>query len=95
MAFRGLLFLQASRELVANYIDPTLKLDSLPISHTHPLQIKPHKYREMTKENTIKFDTKSKPTKASWKSQLYNLPLWLFRDKAHKQTLDINVSLGT
>ena len=49
----------------------------------------------MTKENTIKFDTELKPTKASWKLQLYNLPLWLFRDKAHKQTLDVNVSLGT
>ena len=31
----------------------------------------------------------------SCKLQLYNLPLWLFRDKPLKQTLDLNVSLGT
>ena len=78
----------SSRKLVMNYTNPTLKLDSLPISHTHPLQINPHKYKEMIEENTIKFGTELKPTKASWKSQLYNIPLWLFRDKVHKQILD-------
>ena len=72
-----------------------LKLDSSPISHTHPLQINPHKYREIIEEIIIKFGTELKPTKASWKSQLYNLPLWLFHDKTLKQTLDLNVSLGT
>ena len=46
-------------------------LDSSPISYTHPLQINPHKYREMIDEITIKFGTELKPTKASWKSQLY------------------------
>ena len=49
----------------------------------------------MIEKITIKFGTKLKPTKASWKSQLYNLPLWLLHDKTPKQTLDLNVSLGT
>ena len=47
-------------------------LDSSPISHTYSLQINPHKYREMIDKNTTKFGTQLKPTKASWKSQLYN-----------------------
>ena len=49
----------------------------------------------MIDKNTTKFGMELKPTKASWKSQLYNLPLWLFYDKTPKQTLDLNVSLGT
>ena len=49
----------------------------------------------MIEKITIKFGTELKPTKASWKSQLYNLPLWLLHDKTPKQTLDLNVSLGT
>ena len=65
----------SSRELVANCTDPSLKLNSSPISHTHPLQINPHKYREMIEEITIKFGMKLKPTKASWKSQLYIINL--------------------
>ena len=44
---------------------------------------------------TTKFGTELKPTKASWKSQLYNLSLLLFRDKTPKQTLDLNMSLET
>ena len=66
--FRGLLFSRASDELVANYTDSSLKLDSLPISHTHPLQINTHKHREIIEEITIKFGMELKPTKASWKS---------------------------
>ena len=50
-------------------------IDSLPISYTHPLKINPHKYREMIEEITIKFGMKLKPTKASWKSQLYIINL--------------------
>ena len=84
-----------SRMLVTNCTDSSLTLDSSLISHTHPLQINPYKYREMIEEITIKFGTELKPTKASWKSQLYNLPLWLFHDKTLKQTLGLNVSLGT
>ena len=61
----------SSRKLVTNFTDLLLKLDSSLISHTHPLQLNPHKYREMIEENTIKFNTELKPTKASWKSQLY------------------------
>ena len=49
----------------------------------------------MIKEITIKFGTELKPTQASWKSQLYNLLLWLFHDKTPKQILDLNVGLGT
>ena len=49
----------------------------------------------MIEEITIKFGIELKPIKASWKSQLYNLPFWLFHDKTTKQTLDLNVSLGT
>ena len=49
----------------------------------------------MIEEITIKFGMELKPTKASWKSQLYNLPFWLFRDKTPEQILDLNVSLGT
>ena len=95
MAFRGLVFSRASRELVVNFTDLLLTLDSSTISHSHPLQLNPHKYREMIEEITIKFGIELKPIKASWKSQLYNLPFWLFHDKTTKQTLDLHVSLGT
>ena len=61
-----------SRKLVANYTSSSLKLDSSPISHTHPLQINSHKYKEMIEEIIIKFVTELKPTEASWKSQLYS-----------------------
>ena len=61
----------SSRKLVMNYTSPSLKLDSSPISHTHHLQINPHKYKEMIEEIIIKFNTELKPIKASWKSQLY------------------------
>ena len=40
--FRGLLLARQSR----NPLIQLLKLDSSPISHTHPLQINPHTYRE-------------------------------------------------
>ena len=55
----------ASHELVVNFTDLLLILDSSPISHTYPLKINPHKYREMIEEMTIKFGTKLKTTKAS------------------------------
>ena len=45
----------------------------------------------MIEEITIKFGTELKPTQNSWKSQLYNLPFWLFRDKTPKQTLDLKM----
>ena len=45
----------SSYELVANCTNSSLTLDSSPISHTHPLQINPHKYIEMIEEITIKF----------------------------------------
>ena len=48
----------------------------------------------MIEENTIKFGTELKPTKASWKSQFYNLPLWRFQDKTPKQTLDLKRKFG-
>ena len=60
----------SSHELVANCTISYLKFDSSSISHTHPLQINPHKYKEMIEEITIKFGIELKPTKASWKSQL-------------------------
>ena len=65
-----------SRELVSNCIDSSLKLDFSPISYTHSLQIKPHTYREMIEEITIKFVTKLKPTQTSWKSQLHRERGW-------------------
>ena len=46
----------SSCELIANCIDLFLTLDSSPISHTHPLQLNPHKYKEMNEEITIKLD---------------------------------------
>ena len=49
----------------------------------------------MIEEIIIKFGMELKPTQYIWKSQLYNLPFWLFRDKTPKQTLNLNVSLGT
>ena len=49
----------------------------------------------MIKEITIKFGTELKSTQNSCKLQLYNLRLWLFHDKTPKQTLNLNVSLGT
>jgi len=49
----------------------------------------------MIEKITIKFDMELKPIQNSCKSQLYNLSLWLFYDKTPKQTLDLNVSLGT
>ena len=61
----------SSYELVANCTNSSLTLDSSPISHTHPLQINRHKYIQMIEEITIKFGTELKPTKTSWKSQLY------------------------
>ena len=62
-------------KLVVNCTDSSLKFDSSLISHTHRLQINPHKYREMIEEMTIKFGTELKPTKASWKSQLYKVTI--------------------
>ena len=62
----------SSHELVANCTISYLKFDSSSISHTHPLQINPHKYKEIIEEITIKFSMELKPTKASWKSQLYS-----------------------
>ena len=63
----------SSRELVANCTNSSLKLDSSPISNTHPLEINPHTYRKMIEEITIKFDTELKPTQASWESQIYKV----------------------
>ena len=60
-----------SRELLANCTNLLLMLDSSLISYTHPLQLNPHKYKKMIEEFKIKFGTELKPTKASWKSQLY------------------------
>ena len=55
----------------------------------------PHTFKEIwLKKFKIKFGTELKPTQNSCKSQHYNLPFWLFRDKTPKQTLDLNVSLG-
>ena len=67
------------------------------LSLTHPLHQVPQQIQGFKRLNmiTIKFGTEYKPTKHSCKLQLYNLPLWLFRDKTLKQTLDLNVSLGT
>ena len=76
--FRLLLFSQASCELVANCTDSSLKLDSLPISPTYPLQENSHKYMEIIKEITIKFDTELKPTQVSWKLQLYRYDHFFF-----------------
>ena len=42
---------------VMNCTDSSFKADSSPISHTHPLQINPHKYREMIEWITTKFVT--------------------------------------
>ena len=67
--FRRLL----SHELVANCTDSSLTLEFSPISHSHPLQINLHKYKEKIKEIIIKFGTELKPIKASWKSQLYRI----------------------
>ena len=49
----------------------------------------------MIEEITIKFEMELKSIQNSCKSQLYNLLLWLFRDKTLKQTLDLNMSLET
>ena len=38
---------------------------------------------------------RNKPNKMVDKIQPYNLPLWLFRDKTLKQTLDLTCELGT
>ena len=48
----------------------------------------------MIEKNTIKFGTELKPTQYSWKSQRYNLPLWLFRDKISKQTFKLKHEFG-
>ena len=42
-----------------------------------------YRYKRLNKI-TIKFSTKLKPTQISCRSQLYNLPIWLFRDKTPK-----------
>ena len=56
-------------------------LDSSPISHTHPLQLNLYKYKEMIDWITTKFGTELKPTKTSWKSQLYNAKTETFVQK--------------
>ena len=49
-----------------------LNLDSSPISHTHPLQLKlTYIQGKMIEKIIIKFDTELKSTQYSWKSQLY------------------------
>ena len=72
---RGLFVGSFTHKLLVRFsqscIDLHCMLDYSPISHTHPLQLKPHKYRETIDWITTKFGMKLKLTKASWKSQLY------------------------
>ena len=68
--FHGFLYSQASRKTALIFIT---SLIFSPISHTHHLQLNLHKYREMIDWITTKFGMELKPTKASWKSQLYTL----------------------
>ena len=75
-------FSRASRKLVMNCANSSLKLNSSPISYTYPLQINLHTYRKMIEEITIKFGTKLKPTQHSWKSQLYNQFVCMHLDKS-------------
>ena len=71
-------FSRASRKLVMNCADSSLKLNSSPISYTYPLRINLHTYRKMIEEITIKFGMELKPTQASWKSQFYRFLLFFF-----------------
>ena len=71
----------SSHELVVNCTNSSLKPNSSPISHTHPLQINPHKYREMIEKITIKFGTELMLTKGRWKSQLYKIKFCLEKAK--------------
>ena len=71
-------FSRASRKLVMNCANSSLKLNSSPISYTYPLQINLHTYRKMIEEITIKFGMELKPTQASWKSQFYRFLLFFF-----------------
>ena len=64
--------------------------DSLPNSHTQPLHKIPQKYREIIEQNYNQIWHRINANiKHSCKSQLYNLPLWLFCDKTPKQTLGL------
>ena len=79
-----------SRESVASPVVKTTSLQILYQTLTHSPYIKSHKNKGKSLNRiTIKFDMELNPTKKySCKSQLYNLPLWLFYDKTPKQTLN-------
>ena len=76
--------------LIMRYLRKLFNLQLLESSHslsiTQPLQSNPIiniGYKRLNRI-TIKFGMELKPTKHSFKSQLYNLPLWLFRDRTPK-----------
>ena len=81
MPFSRKLFLWTSWELVAKYTDLQLSL-SLYQLNTKLNTIKSHKIqRTKLKQLQHFFSWNEANIKYSCKSQLYNLPLWLFRDK--------------
>ena len=76
-------FSRATRE---NSLDLQFVLSLHTLSHTKHIQRNPTYNTGYIRLNriTIKFGTELKPKQISCKSQLYNLPLWLFRDKTPK-----------
>ena len=56
------------------------------LSHTQPIQTNPTYNTGYIRLNriSIKFGMELKPIQISSKPQLYNLPIWLFRDKTPK-----------
>ena len=89
----------AGKLLARHSQNPLVHHFKLKSSHSFtliPYNLKPTYIQgNMIEEITIKFEMELKSIQNSCKSQLYNLLLWLFRDKTLKQTLDLNMSLET
>ena len=64
------------------------------LSHSLPLQESHLNTKLLISEIQTKL-ARNKANKMVDKIQPYNLPLWLFRDKTLKQTLDLTCELGT
>ena len=75
-----------SRVTRENSFDLQFVLSLHTLSHTQHIQRNPtyNTWYIGLNRITIKFGTELKSTQISCKSQLYNLPLWLFREKTPK-----------
>ena len=86
---------RATREIQSRVLVSLHNLEHFfTLSHTLPL----HESHLNTRLLIVKIQANlawNKANKMVDKIQPYNLPLWLFRDKTLKQTLDLTCELGT